>query len=187
MGEDDALGVRGGARGIADVRGVVAAERVPGLRDRAGVRCEVRVAAREQRREGDGLRARLADVVQDDHRLDGGQLGEEAEHLAGLRARRDHHPAPGVRQPEAQLRQLVDLDGDRHVDRAGVQDPQLRDGPVAPSLGDQGDTIALSEAEVHQAGGAPVHERTQLGVGRALPGAALLLVDQDLCGVALDG
>ena len=82
-----------------------------------------------------------------------------------------------MREAEVQIGQLFDLDGDRHVHPARVEDAKLRDHPFLPSLRDERNPVLLFHPEPDEPGRAPVDERADVVVGEALPCAIDLLED----------
>ena len=186
MGEDDALGVGGRPRRVADV-GVVAFLQglICGL-EFLLLRFQEFLASPKDFRSGDLVDGVSIELVQDDGHGQLGQVFPDLADLLGLGSRDDDQSASGVGQAELEVAELVHLDRYGHVDGPGEEDAELAHDPVPSAFGNEGGAIALAKAQAHQSRRELVDETAHLGICRRPVPLAALLPDEDVPGVSLD-
>ena len=167
--------------------GIALGDGPPALVERRPVAGQEFRAAGEDGRDRDLVGLVGFELVQDDRRLELGQVFLDLPDLLDLAQGGDDRPAARMGEAERQVREVLDLDRDGDVDRPDVEHPELAHDPVVPAVGDERHAVALADAQGEQAGGEEVDALPHLGVGRGLVAVGLLLQHHGLAGVAGDG
>ena len=186
VGQDDALGVGRGARGVADVGRVGLLDGGDRVFDRGRARSEQVTAAAQDLGHRDLVLAPVLDRVEDHDRGQIGQVVADLADLAELGLRYDGHPASGMGQAELEVARLIDLDRNGDVDGPCRQNAELGRDPIAAAFRDERRPVAAPEAEGKEPGGELVDKGTHVRKGRRLIARSGLLPDQDVRGEGLD-
>ncbi len=186
VGEHHALGVGRRAGGVGDGGDVAVADRA--AYGHEPVAAGVEVVAAQPLEGAEGRLARLQrQVAEDDDVLDGRQFGADAADLGELLLGDEQRLHLGVTQAEEQVVGLLELDRQRHADRPGVEEAQLRDDPGVATLGEDRHLVAGPDAERGEAGADLERLVAGLGVGGGLKFAVALFEQEGLGAVFFDG
>ena len=171
---------------IGDRRVVVVADRLSDGEEFRAVFRQV-VAAQPLERAVGRLARFEGDVAQHDDVFEFGQFGADAADLRQLVLRHEDRPHLGVAQAEEQVVRLLELDRQRHADRAGVEEAQLGDDPCVAPLRQDGDLVLGADADRGETRTGLEGQFARLGVGRGLELVVALLEQEGFGPVLLDG
>jgi len=169
--EQAALGRTGGARGVDGDRQVVGAHTLHTLLELLGVPAATALAQVVERHRFPDVPRRL----EHDDVLEIGQaVGDLADLLELLDILDEHSLGLGVLEHVVALLERVGL-VHRHRDRSRAEDGQVGEGPIGTGVAEDGDLVAVLDAEVDQPASDLADRLAQLGVGDLRPLACVLV------------
>ncbi len=186
VGENDALGLGGRSRRVADGGVVALAHGLPAVGELPFAAGQEFAAQAPDVVAGQLVLLQVLRGIEGDGFFQFRQVVLYLPDLGQLAARHHRQPAARVGKAELEFRQLVDADRYGDVHRPGEEDAELAPHPVGAAFGDEGDAIPFADAEAHEPGAEALRLLAHFGIGDPLVARPPFFPKQDAAGKSLN-